>query len=172
MKIKFLGTGSAFCLNNFNSSYLITNNGKNLLFDAGTDIRFALKESRLSYKDIDSVYISHLHADHCGGIEYLAFCSFFDPNKKKINLIGDFHILMEGWEHVWSGGLNPHSGQYINEHSLSEYFTTYYLYRRYNYIKNLIWENLALTVVQTNHNIDNLKTFGLLIEDLSSHKGS
>jgi len=41
MKILALGTGSAFTLNNYQTSFLIDDE---LLFDCGGDIRFALKE--------------------------------------------------------------------------------------------------------------------------------
>jgi ribonuclease BN (tRNA processing enzyme) len=84
MELVALGTGSAFTLKNFQSNYLLKGE-KNLLIDCGGDIRFSLKEQNMSYKDIDAVYISHLHADHQGGLEYLAFCSYFDPSKKKNN---------------------------------------------------------------------------------------
>jgi len=64
MNIIFAGTGSAFCMKNYQSNILIHKNGKYLLFDAGGDVRFALRDVGLSYKDISALYISHLHADH------------------------------------------------------------------------------------------------------------
>jgi ribonuclease BN (tRNA processing enzyme) len=64
--IKFLGTGSSFTLDNFQTNFLLTlDNGYRLLVDCGSDIRHALKaHTDLTYLDIDGVYISHLHADH------------------------------------------------------------------------------------------------------------
>ena len=57
MKLKFLGTGSSFSLNNFHTNAIITaNSGKKLLIDAGTDIRFSTREAGLSWKDIDAFY--------------------------------------------------------------------------------------------------------------------
>jgi len=68
MKIIPIGTGSAFSLNNFQTNLIIENStGKRLLIDAGGDVRHALKKLDLSYKDIDAVYLSHLHGDHVGG---------------------------------------------------------------------------------------------------------
>jgi ribonuclease BN (tRNA processing enzyme) len=84
MKIVFLGVGSAFTLpsrlkesNNAipktiddcdwqSNVVVVSKSGKMLLIDCGGDIRFALWQQGLSYKDIDAVYVSHLHADHIG----------------------------------------------------------------------------------------------------------
>ncbi len=58
-----------------------------LLVDVGGDVRHALKGIGLSSTDIDGVYISHPHADHIGGMEYIALTSifnpFYTPEKKK-----------------------------------------------------------------------------------------
>ncbi len=69
MKLTFLGSGSAFTMNNRQSNMILEDDGKILLIDCGTDIRHSLHQQDLSYKDIDAVYISHLHADHIGGME-------------------------------------------------------------------------------------------------------
>ena len=124
MKIIPVGVGSAFSMKNFQTNLLIECNGKNMLVDAGTDIRFALKEQKKSYKDIDSLYVTHLHADHIGGIEYLAFCSYFDPSKDKIKLYGHRDVISRAWDSVWSGGLASVQGKVIGLH---DYFEVHYL---------------------------------------------
>lgn len=50
-----------------------------LLLDAGGDVRHALKNIGLSSSDIDGIYISHPHADHIGGIEYMGLTTLFNP---------------------------------------------------------------------------------------------
>jgi len=81
MKITWLGTGAAGTLNNWHTNALITfDNGYNLLVDCGGDCRHALHDAGLSHRDINGVYISHLHADHVGGLEILGFKSYFDPD--------------------------------------------------------------------------------------------
>lgn len=55
MKIRFLGTGSAFTLKNFQTNIAIEQNGKWLLLDAGGDIRFSLNNVGMSYKDLDAL---------------------------------------------------------------------------------------------------------------------
>ena len=54
-KITFIGTGSAFTLRNWNTSMVISHEGKNLLVDAGGDVRHALNEIGMSAKDIDAM---------------------------------------------------------------------------------------------------------------------
>ena len=83
MKITALGTGSAFTLKNYQSNFLIERNDKKLLLDCGQDVRHPLNNLGLTYKDIDAVYISHMHADHVGSMEWLGFCKLFDPTQEK-----------------------------------------------------------------------------------------
>lgn len=52
MKILPIGCGSAMCLENFQSNYIIEHNGKRLLLDAGDDTRFALKAAGLKIADL------------------------------------------------------------------------------------------------------------------------
>jgi ribonuclease BN (tRNA processing enzyme) len=99
-------------MNNRQTNTIIEQNGKNFLIDAGGDIRFSLAACGLSYKDIDSAYFTHLHADHVGGVEYLAFCSYFDPTMdEKISFIGNSELVREGWNNSLKGGLKSIQGK-------------------------------------------------------------
>jgi ribonuclease BN (tRNA processing enzyme) len=99
----------------------------------------------LTYKDINAVYISHLHGDHSQGIEYLAFCTYFDPTlKEKIQLFGNGDLLRRGWEDSWKGGLESIQGKLL---SLDSYFDV-------NMIRpngTFIWEGIEFTIVQSIH---------------------
>ena len=87
MKLIFLGTGSAFTIGNYQSNMLLEDdNGKRLLIDCGSDIRFSLDAVGIRLGEITDVYISHIHADHMGGLEGLAFFTFFNPACEKPNL--------------------------------------------------------------------------------------
>lgn len=108
MRITFLGSGSAFCLDNYQSNMLIEDGNLKLLFDCGSDIRFALKEQGLNALNIDGVYISHLHADHVGGLEYIAFMNYFVKTIKtgfRPALIGNHQLIRDVWKKTLCGGL-------------------------------------------------------------------
>ena len=79
MTFTFLGTGSAFSTEHLQSNALLEVNGKRLLIDAGGTVHLALKQSGIKLSTLDAVYVTHLHADHWGGAEYLAYGSCFDP---------------------------------------------------------------------------------------------
>ena len=81
-KMTFLGTGSFFSTNNYHTNILLEREGKSLLIDCGTDIKHSLIEAGKSPADIDAVYISHMHQDHAGGLEYLGFYAYFVAQKK------------------------------------------------------------------------------------------
>jgi len=166
MKIIPIGVGSAFSMKNFQTNLIIENNNKNLLVDAGSDIRFSLKEQGKSYKDIDALYVTHLHADHIGGVEYLAFCSYFDPSKDKIKLYGHKDVLNRAWDTVWSGGLASIQGKCVG---LNDYFEVHYLEDNGSFL----WEGVHFDIIQTVHIMNAyaiVPSFGLMIHDPFSSK--
>jgi len=113
-------------MKNFQTNALIEfESGYKLLIDCGGDIRFALEEKGLSYLDINGVYISHLHADHIGGLEYLAFATYFDPRYKgHPDLYTSEFLVDDLWNRCLSGGLASLQNKratletYFNVHSI------------------------------------------------------
>ena len=71
MRLIFLGTGSAFTLENYQSNMLVEAQEGLLLIDCGGDARHSLARRGWTALDITDIYISHLHADHIGGLEWL-----------------------------------------------------------------------------------------------------
>lgn len=72
MKIKFLGTGSAqTSLNRYHSSFLISSSNHNLLVDCGDGISKAILKQNINFNSIDSILLSHFHADHYSGLPSL-----------------------------------------------------------------------------------------------------
>lgn len=163
MKIQFVGTGSAFTLKNFQTNTIIERNGKRFLIDAGGDIRRALSNIGLSYKDIDVCYITHAHADHIGGIEYLAFCSYFDPSMKdrKIKLIANNELMRELWNSSLRGGLKCIQGKQTH---LIDFFDIETVSKN----DTFEWEGITFHIVQSVHVMDGyaiVNSYGLIFED-------
>jgi phosphoribosyl 1,2-cyclic phosphodiesterase len=106
VKLVFLGTGSAFTLDNYQSNMLVDAPGGRLLIDCGGDARRSLAEQGLAATDISEVYVSHLHADHVGGLEWLGLSTYFaaskdDPSRRPLlhlrhSLVDDLWLSLHG----------------------------------------------------------------------------
>jgi len=152
-EIKFLGTGSAFTLPksadlndcDWQSNLLvIAESGKKLLLDCGSDIRFSLHKQGLSLADIDGIYISHLHADHTGGMEWFGFGTFFSPNTKTPHLYCASSIAGPLWNESLKGGLGPVEEEKID---LNTYFNLHCIKEDGHFI----WEGIRFDLIQVVH---------------------
>lgn len=147
LKMTFLGSGAAFTIGpeNYHSNILLQRGKDKLLLDAGSDLRYSLREQNLTYKDIKNVYISHLHGDHTGGLEWLALTTHFDPDSKdKPNLFASEKIMVDLWNKTLSGGLStlpkkfPSIESFFNIHPVKEN-------------QCFIWHNITFELVKTIH---------------------
>ncbi|MCK5607740.1 MBL fold metallo-hydrolase [Candidatus Pacearchaeota archaeon] len=160
MELIFLGSGSAFTMNNRQSNMLLKHNGKNLLIDCGTDVRHSIQQAGLSHRDIDAVYVSHLHADHVGGLEWLSFLTYFDPGATKPKLYIHRGLKTELWNGTLRGGLGSLQGQVTD---LDTFFDT----QSCNKIGTFEWEGIQFQMVQTVHIMDAftiVPSFGLIFK--------
>lgn len=67
--IKLLGTsGMMPLLERYLTSLLVKFNGSNILIDCGEATQLALRNADESSKDIDTICITHFHADHVSGL--------------------------------------------------------------------------------------------------------
>jgi ribonuclease BN (tRNA processing enzyme) len=107
MKIRFIGVGTQSAgTDQYNSNMVITSRtGKRMLVDCGVDARFSLADSGLGPEDIEAVYLSHLHSDHIGGMEWLALSTYFAQERRRLELFGEEHLLDRLWEHSLKGGI-------------------------------------------------------------------
>lgn len=88
MKLSFvpLGVGDAFSASFYSSCLLVEHAGQRLLVDCPHPIRKMLREAKDNHgadiADIDGVLLTHLHADHCSGLEGFGYFARFVLGKK------------------------------------------------------------------------------------------
>ncbi|MBF0195790.1 MAG: MBL fold metallo-hydrolase [Magnetococcales bacterium] len=165
IKIDFLGVGSAFTTQEYHQPNLLITalNGKKMLIDCGSDIRFSLGEwceqRNSNTPTIDAVYCSHAHADHIGGLEWLAFDTYFNPNIKKPLMFGVGDLLEDIWDKSLRGGV-----EYIDDKvmTLSDYFQPKVI----SHLKPFSWEDIQfipLKFLHVNNSIKPMYSYGLII---------
>ncbi|NJL10861.1 MAG: MBL fold metallo-hydrolase [Calothrix sp. SM1_7_51] len=146
-KLIFLGSGSAFTVgtNNFQSNMLLVDESENkFLIDCGSDIRFSLHAIGLSHLDITDIYISHLHSDHVGGLEYIGFSTKFDPRCHKPNLYISKEIAAEIWDNTLSGGMKSIEGEIAD-------LETFFNVRAVKRNESFTWKNISFELVKVIH---------------------
>lgn len=182
MKISVLGCGSAFSTENMNQQFLLEENGRKLLLDCGYATPFVLKRAGIKVTEIDDIYISHPHADHIGGIEFVAFNRYdfvgkprdWQAHKENLavkmakgehggkpfpRLIGNRQLLRDAWDRSLRGGLESVEGFLA---TLDTFFETVPLDDN----GSLEWQGWKLETVQQVHVVSGnhiFPTFGLMV---------
>jgi ribonuclease BN (tRNA processing enzyme) len=101
----------------FQSNMLVKEGEQRLLIDCGGDVRHSLAAQDLSALDITDVYISHLHTDHIGGLEWLGLVTYFVRTKDDPSLRPRLHIRTPLIEDLWlslHGGMGTVEGEVAN----------------------------------------------------------
>ena len=108
-----LGTGAPPPeINRFGPAVLVQVNGQNLLFDAGRGVMQRLYQYGLGAKDIDMVFITHLHSDHTIGLPDLYLTGMLNgafglrTTPFKITGIEGTAQMMEYIKLAYSGDIN------------------------------------------------------------------
>lgn len=150
MKITVVGCGNAFSAENFNQSFLVEEDGRKMLIDCGYQVPKALAFQNIDFKTIDDIYISHLHADHIGGLEYFAFLRYDwqkKPRKAPENaprLIGNVHLLENLWEKSLRGGLESMEG-FVS--TINTFFQTLPIEPN----ESFVWQGWTVNLIQQIH---------------------
>ena len=161
IKLTFIGSGSAFTVgqNNYQSNILISCNNQQLLIDCGSDARLALHELGYSHEDIDNLFISHLHCDHIGGLEWLALMRYFDSKKDKPKLFISKNLINDLWNKCLSGGLSTLKEQ-------QSCLNTFFDIQPLDDNSAFKWQNINFQLIKTEHYYNNnqiMPCFGLFI---------
>lgn len=105
LSLFFIGAGSAFSKKYFQTNLLIIKGQTHILVDCGTLCSYALSaEYNFPVSNIDNLILTHLHADHMGGVEEMALIGKY-VGKKKINLIIQNSFKKTLWKNSLSGGI-------------------------------------------------------------------
>lgn len=84
MNFIFLGNGN-ITSNNFNACYLL--NGK-ILIDAPAGVNKIINDTPHNIRDVDYIFITHLHGDHYFDIPFILFDNFASNRERPLVFIG------------------------------------------------------------------------------------
>lgn len=116
MNIKALGVNGAFT-KNYHNNFVFEIGNRKLLVDAGTTLRYSLKDSDYKETDITDVIITHLHSDHVGGLEEFAQrCKWIHNHKPNLWIRDE---MKDQFEEVVGKGL------FTDGLTLNDYFNVY-----------------------------------------------
>ncbi|MBP1156169.1 MULTISPECIES: MBL fold metallo-hydrolase [unclassified Paenibacillus] len=155
LQIQMIGTGSAFAKTFYNNNALVYSDGFTLLIDCGITAPRALYELGIPLDRIDAVLISHIHADHVGGLEELAF-QYMYVFKRKIKLLVPAPLETVLWEHTLRGGLENTAEGLV---SLNDYFEVISLAERTPFA---LHPGLSVETIPTDH-IPGKSSYSLLL---------
>ncbi len=162
-----LGIGGAFSDRFFHNNYLFQLGDHNLLLDAGTTLRYSLKEAGFHHTQVDSIFITHFHSDHVGGLEELLLRCYWNFSDGKHKPYRPMLIMMESQEELFTQVLR--AGLCTSGLDLSDYCEIRIIpntsAREYTCTIN----DYELTMIDTSdlHCID-MHSFALKITNLSS----
>ena len=125
MQVTALGVGDAFSARWYSTCLLVTAGDHRLLIDCPHPIRKVLAESApgVDLPDLDAVVLTHLHADHCSGLEGLGFFSHFVLNRP-VPLLAWPGVTNRLWERLAPGMdcLQREDGAPPDRMALDDYF--------------------------------------------------
>jgi len=151
MKIICLGSGGALG-DKFNTNFLVEKEpGTYLAIDVGQTWPMAMRKANRDISCVDAVYISHLHADHSGGMEFLGFYTYFKLGfpfgHHRPLLYGLWDVIYGLWEHTLKGGMESIQNQ---RNTLETFFNSHPVPPNGGFS----WWDVNFELVQTVHVVD------------------
>jgi len=86
LDLRFLGSGNAFAAQGRAFSSFLLND--RYLFDCGPTVLQQLAKAGISSNDIETVFISHYHADHFFGLPFLLLDAKYGGRTKDLTIVG------------------------------------------------------------------------------------
>ena len=90
MDIQFLGSGDAFGSGGrFNTCIHVTSEAGAFLIDCGASSLIAMRKFGIDPNRIHTIFLSHLHGDHFGGLPFLLLdAQFYSARRTPLTLVG------------------------------------------------------------------------------------
>ncbi|MFN3231570.1 MAG: MBL fold metallo-hydrolase [Alphaproteobacteria bacterium] len=108
MRLHFIGSGDAFGSGGrFNTCFRVERPGGAFLIDCGASSMVAMRQQGIDPNSIGTIFISHLHGDHFGGLPFFILdAQFYSKRREPLTLIGPPGFekrLMEAMEVFFTG---------------------------------------------------------------------
>lgn len=154
-RLIFLGTGDSEAVDYWNTNLLLETGGKRLLIDCGYTIKYALRDAGLSVGDIDGILITHVHADHCFGLERFGYETRYTYGTR-IPVFIPPGVMPTLWDETLKGSMG-HSSD--GENRLDDFFDV-------QYIEDgcLNFGDASLELFETDHT-GGMATYGVVINN-------
>lgn len=107
-RLRLLGCGHSESMDFFNTNAVLETPQGRLLIDSGYTIKPALRAQGLKLEDIQAAFITHVHADHCVGLERLGIEGRYVLGRK-FGLLFEPAIETELWDQCLKGLLGSSS---------------------------------------------------------------
>lgn len=147
LEMFFIGVGSAFSKNNYQTNLLLIKGDAHLLVDCGTLFSYAMEKTyNTDICKINNILLTHAHADHVGCLEELALLGRY-LKKQKLNCYITNEFRDKLWNQTLRGGLE------LNEGGVN-YFDDYF-----NQIEPALLRKKPFLMYATNIGGINLKLF-------------
>jgi ribonuclease BN (tRNA processing enzyme) len=158
IQLQMTGTGSAFSRKYYNNNALIKSSDYHLMIDMGATGPLGLYHMNYPLERLNGIFITHLHSDHIGGLEEIAF-RFKYVFQRKLTLFVPDTLVDWIWDHSLKSGL------YNEDHhctTLSDYFNVVTIPEG---IPFLISPGIEVETVRTKH-IPTKISYSLYINDI------
>ncbi|MDQ0088348.1 glyoxylase-like metal-dependent hydrolase (beta-lactamase superfamily II) [Paenibacillus anaericanus] len=155
LQLQMLGTGGAFAKKYYNNNGLLYCGNFTLLIDCGITAPLSLHQLGKSLDEIDAILITHIHGDHVGGLEELAFRMKYVVGRKPVLYIAD-KLVSPLWDNTLRGGMEQDEST-----SLEDFFEVRLLTEGQS---TPLCNDLTVELIQTPH-IPGKASYSLYIND-------
>src|SRR5574341_798394 len=107
-ELLFLGTASGLPVaNKFSSAIFLSANGKSFLLDCGEGVSNAILKHKLPFQEIEAIFITHTHPDHCAGLLLLLQLMHVNKRQKPLTIYLPEEAIDPIIRYLWSCYLFP-----------------------------------------------------------------